>query len=383
MADKRDFYEVLGINKDASKEEIKRSYRKLAKEYHPDRNKAADAETKFKEVQEAYEVLIDDQKRKAYDQYGFAGTSGFEPGGGFQGFQGGFQDFSNFQGFDFGDLGDIGSIFDTFFGGGMRRSSRGGARSARGADLQLNIKLEFEEAIFGTEKTINYKRTVNCQACGGTGAKDGTAFDKCPQCGGQGRVTRVQQSFIGTIQTTGVCPNCNGNGKVIKEYCSKCEGKGMQNIQDEIKIKIPPGTPDGLVIRFKDRGNAGKNGGQSGDMYVQFEVKLHNIFERRGDDIYMEKDIDVVKAVLGGEEDVPTVHGDVTIKIPKGTQPGKILRLRGKGGPKLKGNGNGDQYIRLNIKIPQKISKDEQKVWKALEEIKQGKKGSFFDNLFK
>lgn len=378
MAEKRDYYEVLGVEKSASKAEIKKAYRQLAKKYHPDVNKAADAEEKFKEVQEAYEILSNDQKRAAYDQFGHAGTSGFQGGGGYEGFPGG----TDFSGFDFGDFADIGSIFDSFFGGafGGRRGPR--TRAARGADIQTKLGLEFEEAVFGKEETIRYKRRVHCAKCNGSGAKDGTSKETCPQCKGQGRVTRVQRSFIGTIQTTTACPQCKGSGEVIKEKCEKCRGQGQMEEVEELKLKIPKGTPDGLVLRFREKGHAGVNGGGYGDLYVQIEVKPHKMFERRGDDIYLDREIDVITSVLGAEIEVPTLHGDVKVKVKAGTQPGTILRLTGKGAPKLRGGGNGDQYVQLKVNVPKRLTKEQRKLWEELGNVKH-KKGGVLDGLFR
>ncbi len=378
MADKKDYYEVLGVSKDASKTEIKKAYRKLAKKYHPDVNKSADAEDKFKEVQEAYEVLSDDQKRSAYDQYGHAGTSGFE--GGFGGFPQG-ADYSNFDTSGFGDFSDIGSIFDSFFGGGFSKA-RTKRNATQGSDIQIKLSLEFEDAIFGKEETINYKREIQCDKCNGTGAKNGTSMETCKQCNGQGRVTRVQRSFLGTIQTTTTCPECKGTGKVIKEICEKCNGNGQIKETEKIILKIPKGTPDGLILRFKEKGNSGSNGGRYGDLYVQIEVKPHKIFDRQGNDIYLEEKIDVTQAVLGGKIKVPTLHGDINVKIKPGTQPGTILRLSKKGAPKLRGDGNGNQYIKLKIKIPKRLNKEQKELWKKLWEIKD-KKGGILNNLFK
>ena len=374
MQEKRDYYEVLGVEKTATIKEIKRAYRNLAKKYHPDVNKSADAEDKFKEVQEAYEILSDEQKRSAYDQYGHAGTSGFQ--GGYDGFPGG----ADFSGFDFsgmGDFADIGSIFDSFFGGGRQRRQ---SRAQTGEDLKVRIELEFEDAVFGTEKNIKYGRVVYCPDCNGSGAKKGSSMETCSQCKGSGQVTRVSRTFIGAIQTTTVCPTCRGKGKVIKEKCEKCGGDGRLNTTEVIKMKIPKGTPDGLVIRLREKGNAGQNNGGYGDLYVQIDVKPHDLFERRGDDIYIEKDIAAVQAVLGGEIEVETIHGNVKVKVKAGTQPGTIVRLTGKGAPKLRGKGNGDQYIQLNVQIPKKLSREQKKLWEALAETK-GKKG-FMNSLF-
>lgn len=381
MAEKRDYYEVLGVEKSASKDEIKKAYRQLAKKYHPDMNKASDAEEKFKEVQEAYEVLSDDQKRAAYDQFGHAGTSGFQGGGGFEGFPQG----ADFSGFDFGGMGDfadIGSIFDSFFGGAFGGGRRSRTQAERGSDIQVKLELVFEDAVFGIDEVIKYKRRVHCEKCNGSGAKDGTSKTTCPTCKGAGRVTRVQRSFIGTIQTTTACPECRGSGEIIKEKCPECAGLGQVEKVEELKLKIPKGTPDGLLLRFREKGHAGANGGSYGDLYVQIEVKQHKIFERQGDDIYLDREIDVITAVLGGEFEVPTLHGDVKVKVKAGTQPGTILRLTGKGAPKLRGSGNGNQYVQLRVIVPKRLTKEQRKLWEELGETK-GKKGGVLDGLFR
>ncbi|WKZ27510.1 MAG: DnaJ C-terminal domain-containing protein [Candidatus Dojkabacteria bacterium] len=306
---KRDYYDILGIEKSATTKQIKSAYRKLAKEYHPDRNKSADAEEKFKEVQEAYEILSDDQKRKAYDQYGHAGTQGF--GGAGAGF-----DFSGGMGginFDFGDFGSIEDIFEQFFGGGM-----GGMRNRprRGQDIGVRLTIKFKEAVFGVEKEINY---------------------------------RVREA--------------SGSDKT-----------------ETMKIKIPAGIPDNAVLRFQNKGHAGINGGPSGDLLVNIEVEIDDTFERRGSDIYTNIEIDVFKAVLGAEVDIDTVHGKTKLKIPAGIQPETVLRLSGKGGPKLRGNGTGDQYTRVMIKIPKKLSTEQKKLWEELS-TKESKPG-FVDRIF-
>lgn len=353
---KRDYYEVLGLKKGATKQEIKSAYRKLAKEYHPDRNKEKDADVKFKEAQEAYEALSDDQKRGAYDQFGHAGTQGF--GGGDAG------------GFNPNDFGNINDIFEQFFGSGFGGfGARGAQRAgpARGNDIEVNLKLDFEEAIFGTEKNVEYKRKTTCETCKGTGAHDPDKVETCPTCKGEGQVVRTSQTFLGNIQTRSVCPTCKGEGQVAEEKCKNCHGETTEDTKEKFNVKVPQGIPDNVTLRFKGKGNAGKKGGEYGDLFVNIEIKSHDRFERREDDIYIDEDLDAVTATLGGTITVPTVHGDVDLKIPNGTQPGKVLRLKNQGAPKFRGGGNGDQYVRLNVFIPKKLSRKEKKLWKEIE----------------
>lgn len=364
---KRDYYEVLGVSKNADKKEIKKAYRKLAKEYHPDRNKAEDAETKFKEVQEAYDVLSDEDKKKAYDQFGHAGTQGF--GSGFGGFGNG-----GFQGnVDFEDLNDIFSQFfgqDADFGGfgGFGRRERRGSAQTRGSDIESTIILTFNEAVFGVERTLTYKRQTTCNVCDGNGAKNGTSIKTCPRCSGRGYINHVQSTFLGTIQTQVACPDCNGEGQIIEEVCTNCNGRGQIEKTEDFKIKIPQGIPDGVTLRFRGRGNAGKKGGPYGDLFINIEVEAHEVFERRNDDIYMEKEIDVVTATLGGEIEIPTVKENVKLKIPSGTQSHKVFKLSGKGAPKFRGNGNGDQYIKIIVKTPEKLTREQRKLWEQLKD---------------
>ncbi|MCA9382866.1 molecular chaperone DnaJ [Candidatus Dojkabacteria bacterium] len=363
--DKRDYYDVLGINKGATKKEIKSAYRKLAKEYHPDRNKAEDAEAKFKEVQEAYEVLYDDQKRTAYDKYGHAGTQGFGGGFGGGGFEGGFGGF---------DVGNIEDIFEQFFGGsagfggfnGFGGSRSGGPR--RGQDIATRIQIEFNDAVFGTEKEIHYHRRMTCDDCNGSGAKDDSSVKECSNCKGAGRVTSVQRTILGNIQTVVACPTCKGKGKEITEKCSACSGETVLEKEDTFTIKIPQGIPDGVTIKFGDRGHAGLDGGGYGDLYVEIEVQPHEKLERRGNDIYTEIEIDVVTAVLGDKVTVPTVNGDDKVEIPAGTQSEAVIKMDGKGGPNFKDKGNGDQYVKVIVKIPEKLSKEQKQLWEQLKE---------------
>lgn len=354
---KKDYYESLGISKSASKDEIKKAYRKLAKEFHPDKNKSAEAEQRFKEIQEAYDILSDEQKRSAYDQYGFAGTQSYNSNnfGGFS--QGGFS----------GDFGDLGDIFGNLFGGSF--SGFGGSSNRRsemqGRDLEYTLKIEFLESVFGIEKEIEYSREIRCTKCSGSGAKDGKT-KTCPKCSGSGRVRRVQNTFFGSMQVESECPECRGLGKIISEKCTQCKGAGVTNLKEKFKVKIPQGIPDGVTLRFSGRGDAGRNGGGFGDLYLTVEVKPHKRLEKKGDDIYFDLEVDVVTAVLGGEVQIPTVHGDVWLKIPQGTQQGKVLRLKEKGSPRFRGGGNGDQYIKIILKVPTNLSGEERKKWENL-----------------
>jgi molecular chaperone DnaJ len=363
MAEKRDYYEVLGISKSASKDEVKKAYRKLAKEFHPDRNKSPDAEAKFKEVQEAYDILSDEQKRTSYDQYGFAGTQAF----------GGNSGFGGFSGFEQGGLGGFEDLFGGFlngsFGGFDFSSSRTSSRvNNRGSDLEFTLRIEFLEAIFGAEKTIEYDREIVCDVCSGTGSKDGKTHT-CSTCNGKGQVAQVQNTIFGKMQVVATCPTCNGEGQVITDKCTKCKGTGTTKSKENFKIKVPAGIPDGVTLRFTNQGSAGLRSGPYGDLFLAIEVKPHPSLERRGNDIYLNQEISVTTAVLGGEVEVETVHGPVLMKVPSGTQPEKVLRLREKGGPKFRQSGNGDQYVKLSIKIPTKVSRSEKKLWEELSKL--------------
>lgn len=358
--EKRDYYEILKIDKNATKQEIKSAYRKLAKEYHPDRNKSEDAEDKFKEVQEAYEVLTDEQKRKAYDQYGHAGTQGFGGGG---------YDYSG-AGFDFNDFGGMNDIFEQFFGGSFAGFGGGGAtrgrRTNRGSDIEATLKITFEEAVFGTEKNIEYDRKSECKTCSGSGAKKGTSPVQCPTCKGQGRIRKTQQTFLGNFATVVDCPECKGEGKIIKDKCEDCGGDGIQVTSKVFKVKIPQGIPDGVTLKFQGKGNTGRNNGESGDLYLNIEVKSDDKFERRGDDIYIEVEIAPETAVLGTEATIPTVHGDKKLTIPAGTQPETVLKMKDLGAPRFRGKGKGDQYVRIQVVIPKKITKGQKELWEKL-----------------
>lgn len=381
MAEKRDYYEVLGVAKGATDDEIKKAYRKLSKKYHPDINKEPDAEEKFKEISEAYEVLSDAQKRAAYDQYGHAGTNPNFGGGG--GFGGGYGDFGGFSGGGFGGFEDI---FDTFFGGGGSRSANPNA-PRQGADLQYTIKLKFEEAIFGLEKTIRYNREEECHTCHGNGAKPGTQPETCHKCGGSGSINVERQTPLGRVMSRQTCDVCHGTGKEIKEPCPTCGGSGHEKKAHELKVNVPAGVEDGQQMRLQGQGEAGTNSGPYGDLYVVFRVEESDIFNREGAEIYYEQPLNFVQAALGDEINVPTVHGDVKLKIPAGTQTGTSFRLRGKGAPKLRGNGNGDQTVRVKVMTPRNLSEEQKTALRQFAEVSGDKinesesSEGFFDKM--
>jgi molecular chaperone DnaJ len=360
---KRDYYEVLGVSKSASKDEIKKAYRKLAKEFHPDKNKDKGAEAKFHEAQEAYDMLSDEQKRSAYDKYGFAGTQNM--GGVGQGFGG--QGFGGFQG-DFGGFDDLlGNFFGEGFGFSQSSTGRRRSRDKRGSDLEYKMTLEFNEAIFGAEKDLEYRRKVRCQACSSSGSKTGKTTT-CQTCKGSGQVKQVQRTVFGSMQVVTDCGTCGGTGEIIQDKCDICQGTGIENKLESFKIKIPAGIPDGVTLKYEGKGNAGENGGAIGDLYITIHAKEHKVLKRKGDDIFMDLEVDPVTAVLGGEVEVPTVHGEVMMDIPAGTQPDKVLRLKDKGGPKFRGNGNSDQFVTVKVKVPTKLSKEEKKLWEQLQQ---------------
>ncbi len=373
---KRDYYEVLGVSKGASDDEIKKAYRKLSKQYHPDINKAADAEDKFKEISEAYEVLSDSQRRAAYDQYGHAST---DPnygagGGGFGGFEG-FSGGSSFGGFE--------DIFDSFFGGGGRSSNPNAPR--QGDDLQYSLNLSFEEAIFGTEKTVKYNREDLCQTCSGSGAKAGTHAETCAKCAGTGTINVQRQTPLGRVMSKQVCPDCQGKGKIIKDPCTDCGGSGRKKVAHSVKVNVPAGVENGQQMRLSNQGEAGLNGGPYGDLYVVFKVAPSKTFERDGAEIYYELPISFVQATLGDEIEVPTVHGKVKLRIPAGTETSTSFRLRGKGAPKLHGNGNGDQKVTVEIITPKTLNEAQKKALREFalasgDHVKEQEEG-FFDKM--
>ncbi len=341
---KRDYYEVLGVERGASEEEIKKAYRRLARKYHPDVNKDdPQAEEKFKEINEAHEVLSDPQKRAAYDRFGHAGTDpNFGAGAGAG--AGGFGDFS-FEGF--------GDIFDMFFGGGGRRQRTG---PQKGADLRYDLRIEFEEAAFGKETTIKVPRTELCSTCHGNRAKPGTPIKTCPNCGGSGQVHSVQNTMFGRFSTVRPCDRCQGEGKIIETPCPTCAGRGRLRQVRTIEITIPAGVDTGHRLRVAGEGEAGERGGPPGDLYVYITVKPHPLFKRTGNDLILEQKISFAQAALGATIEVPTLEGTATLKIPEGTQTGTLFRLRGKGVPHLRGSGRGDELVRVRIDVPTKLN---------------------------
>ena len=365
---KRDYYEVLGVARDADAREIKKAYRRVAMKHHPDRNpddKAA--EEKFKEASEAYEVLSDDQKRGAYDQYGHDAVSGNAGAGGFGG-----------GGANFSDI--FGDVFGDIFGGGGGGRSRG---PARGSDLRYNLDVDLEHAVKGTEVKIRIPTLVNCDNCGGSGAKKGSSPVTCTTCGGVGQV-RMQQGFFSVQQT---CPNCRGQGKMISDPCSTCRGQGRIEETKTLSVKVPPGVDTGDRIRLSGEGEAGPDGGPSGDLFVQINVREHKIFEREGKHLYCEVPISIVDAALGGELEVPTLDGRVKLKIPAETQTGKLFRMRGKGVTPVRGGATGDLLCRVTLETPVNLTKHQTELFKQLQESfeKEGnqspKKSSWFEGV--
>lgn len=341
---KRDYYEVLGVGRDASEAELKKAYRKLAREYHPDMNPDnKEAEAKFKEAAEAYEVLSDPQKRAGYDQFGHAGANGQ---GGFGG--GGFE----------GEFGGFGDIFDMFFGGGGARR-RG---PAKGADLKFNLDISFEEAAFGLEKDIEVPRQEKCETCKGSGAAQGSSPKTCQHCGGSGQVQYTQNTPFGRFVQSRTCEICRGEGKIIENPCPKCRGRGTVRVTRKIHIKIPAGVDSGSRLRVTGEGEPGEKGGPSGDLYVYLRVKPHKIFKREGNDVIVEIPISFPQATLGDEIEVLTLDGKVQLKVPEGTQSGTYFRIRGKGIPDLHGHGRGDQHVRLDIVTPKKLTEEQKEM---------------------
>ncbi len=360
---KRDYYEVLGINRDANEEEIKKAYRRLALKYHPDKNPGdKEAEENFKEASEAYQVLNDSQKRVRYDRFGHAGVKGTGSGAGFGGFDFDLSDALRTFMEGFGGIGGFGDIF-----GGERRKSG----PLRGKDLQLKLKLSLKEIGKGVEKKINIKRKVKCETCGGTGAKDNNAISTCPECQGSGQIRHVSQSLFGQFVNIRTCSRCGGEGKIIIKPCSDCRGEGRTKGTTTISVKVPPGVSSGNYLTIRGKGDVGPKGGPAGDVHVIFEEKKDDNFERHGDDILYILLISISQAVLGDEVEIPTLDGKAKLYIDPGTQSGKILRMRGKGIPYLNSSHRGDQLVRVVVWTPKKISKETKKLFKDLSNINE------------
>lgn len=376
----RDLYEILGVARNASPEEVKKAYRRLAKQYHPDANQGTEAEERIREINAAYAILSDPDKRARYDRYGMAGID--PQAGGFGGFNGGFS-----------DLGEMfEEIFGAFTGQSTRRSSGSTRRQPRaGRDIRYDMTLTFEEAIFGVTKEIEIMRLENCEACGGTGAEPGTAPRRCPECGGSGEVRQVRQTFLGSMVTVAACPRCNGTGEIIETPCHTCRGQGKVRRARKISVTVPGGVDDSTRLRVVGEGEAGENGGPNGNVQVFFRVQPHEFFKRREFDIILDFKINVAQAALGATVTIPTVDGDEELSIPAGTQSGKVFTLRGKGAPRIRGDGSsagrGDQLVVVQVEVPTRLSAEQRKLFEELSrtfgdtsEPQRGGKG-FFDRL--
>ena len=346
MSEKRDYYDVLGVDKGADEASVKKAYRTLAKKYHPDVSTEDNAEAKFKEVQEAYEVLSDSAKRSQYDRFGHQANNG-------QGF--------NSSGFDF----DMNDIFSSFFGGGGR-SPQNANRKRKGQDMQRRMSISFEEAVFGTKKKIRVTVHEECHTCHGSGAYSKNDVKTCTRCHGSGTVVVEQQSIFGRTRTQQACPNCHGKGKEITKKCPTCNGEGIESQNKDVEVKVPAGIDTGQQIRLEGYGSKGYNGGRAGDLYILFDVKKHEFYERHGDDVLLEVPITVVQAVLGDNIKVPTPHGNVKLKIPAGTQSNTTFRLRGKGIPNVRSQRPGDEHIVINVVTPEKLNKQQRKLFEQL-----------------
>ena len=344
MSAKRDYYEVLGVGRGASADEIRRAYRRLARQYHPDVNKSADAEERFKEINEAYEVLSDQQKRLAYDRFGHTGVEG---------------GFSNFSGFS-----NLSDIFESFFGGFAGTRTQKGPRA--GEDLRATLTLSFEEAVFGTEKELEVEQLGLCPTCNGSGAEPGSHPTRCPECNGTGEVRRVRSSIFGSFVNVSTCPRCQGEGEIIHHPCHECRGQQRVRTRKRITVTVPPGVDDGTRIRLADEGNAGINGGPPGHLYVFLSVKPHRYFRRKDNDIYLDMTINVAQAALGDEITVPTLDGDVKLTIPAGTQTGQTFTIKERGVPYLRRNGRGDQLVTVFVATPTNLSAEQKRLLREL-----------------
>lgn len=381
---KRDYYEILGVGKSASTDEIKSAYRKLAMQFHPDRNPGnKEAEDKFKEAAEAYEVLSDSQKRSRYDQFGHQGVNAT----GFQGFDNINDIFSHFSDI-FGGFGG-GSIFDDFFGTGGSSSRRRGSQGIPGSDMKISLKLTLAEIADGVEKTLKIKKLKRCETCNGTGAKAGSGYTTCSYCNGSGQIKQVSRSFFGQFVNVSECPHCNGEGRIVKEKCPECSGEGRIKSESTIKVKVPAGVVEGNYIPLRGQGNAGIRGGVNGDLLVFIEEEESEIFTRHNDDIIYELNLSFIDAALGADVVVPTLNGKAKLKIEPGTQSGNILKMKDKGIKHLNGYGRGDQLVIVKVYIPKKLSSKEKEILKQLSKSEnfqpKGKSKSekgFFDSVF-
>ncbi len=370
---KRDYYEVLGVSQSADKSQLKKAYRKLARQFHPDVNKEPDAADKFKEINEAYEILSDDQKKAAYDRYGHAA---FENGGGAQDFGQGFGGFAD--------------IFEEVFGGfasaGMGGSRRRRNAPRRGGDLRYDLEIDFMDAVFGTEKVIEITRMENCHDCSGSGSAPGSQPATCPECNGAGELRQNRQTILGTMVNVVSCPRCSGNGRIVVNPCNNCSGRGQLQVTKPLSVKIPAGVDNEMQMRLTGEGAPGVNGGPPGNLFIVMHVKPHEYFQRRGDDIYLSLDINITQAALGDEINVPTVDGSEDLVIPAGTQPGTKFTLRARGVPRVKRSGRGDQHILVQVSIPKKLTEHQHELFTALGEtlgkevIPQPERG-FFSTL--
>ncbi len=344
---KPDYYEILGVSRNASNEELKSAFRTLARKYHPDVNKEPDAEEKFKEINEAYAILSDPEKRRVYDQYGAEGLNGM----------GGVPDWTNI---DFSD------IFGEFFGFGSSNSRQRQNAPRRGADLNYAAVLTFEEAVFGVEKEVEITRDETCSTCKGSGAEPGTSPTRCTNCGGKGEVRQVRQTFLGSMVQVTTCPVCNGRGEVINTPCHTCKGRGLERKTIKKNVSIPGGVDNGNQVRLAGEGQPGINGGPHGNLYIEIKVKQHKFFRRKGNDILLDLNINVAQATLGAEIDVPTLEGASKLKVPAGTQPGKVFILRGKGSPILHSSGRGDELVIINVEVPTKLTPEQRKLFEEM-----------------
>ena len=377
MAEKRDYYEVLGVERNADADTIKKAYRKAAIKYHPDKNPGdKEAEEKFKEAAEAYDVLSNDDKRSRYDRFGHAGMNGAAGG------PGGFGGFGGAGGFSMEDIFEqFGDIFGGTFGGfGGGRGRGGRQRVNRGSDVRITVRLSLKEIAEGVTKKLKLNKIVACEKCGGTGAKDKSAYSTCSQCGGSGYVITVQNSFFGRMQTQSVCPTCQGEGRIIKDKCTHCGGEGTERGDKIVEVKIPAGVSEGMALTLQGMGNAARHGGINGDLIVVIKEEEHPNFERQGNNLVHNLGISVTTAILGGDAEVPTIDGRVRISIDPGTQSGKVLRLRGKGLPDINGRGRGDIIVVVDVVIPTELTKDERKLVEELSKKPNFKRTDFRDN---